>query len=255
MRDLRSSATANARTHYPSAESLGLAQLIHREVVASTMDEAHTLASGGAPAGTLVIADEQTRGRGRSGSSWTSEPGAGLWMTLIERPTDTAALGVLSLRVGMTLANALDAFADAASTPLRLKWPNDLYANDGGKLAGILIEARWREGALDWVAIGVGINLRVVSSEVTMAALRSDVSPAGVLQQVVPAMRAATAARGTLTEAELSQWNARDMARGRRLSLPLQGGCAGITAAGELLVQADDGQLHTIRSGSLVFAT
>lgn len=255
MRDSRLSAMANARTHYPSAESLDLAQLIHREVVASTMDEAHALASDGAPAGTLVIADEQTRGRGRSGSSWTSEPGAGLWMTLIERPTDTAALGVLSLRVGMALASTLDAFVDPASALLRLKWPNDLYANNGGKLAGILIEARWREGALDWVAIGVGINLRVVTSEVTMAALRSDVSPAGVLQQVVPAMRAAAATRGLLSDAELSHWNARDAARGRRLSHPLQGSCAGITAAGELLVRADDGQLHTVRSGSLVFAT
>jgi len=92
-----------------------------------------------------VIANEQTAGRGRGGKSWQSSPGAGLWLTLIERPADTSGLGVLSLRVGLAAAEALDRFAPE---PIRLKWPNDLYI-DRSKLAGILVEARWREQSVE----------------------------------------------------------------------------------------------------------
>src|SRR5258705_13323486 len=102
----------------------------------STLDVAHRIAAKGAPSGTLVIANEQTAGRGRGGKTWQSSPGAGLWLTLIERPGDTSGLGVLSLRVGLAGAQALDRFA---SEPIRLKWPNDLYT-DSGKLGGVLVE-------------------------------------------------------------------------------------------------------------------
>ena len=125
------------------------------ESTTSTLDVAHRKAGGGCPGGTLVVADRQTAGRGRSGTRWTSPAASGIWLTLIERPGDTSGLDVLSLRIGLRAARSLDRFA---SEPVRLKWPNDLFV-EGRKLAGILIEARWRESRLDWVAIGVGINV------------------------------------------------------------------------------------------------
>ena len=134
--------------HLPRVELL--------ESVGSTLDVAHELGVSGAGAGTLVVAEEQTAGRGRMGRTWRSEAGAGVWLTVIERPASAAGLEVLSLRVGMLVAPALDRFASSA---VGLKWPNDLYL-EGRKLGGTLIEARWREGIPDWVAIGVGINLR-----------------------------------------------------------------------------------------------
>ena len=82
--------------------------LIEYDEVGSTLDVAHTLAADGAAAGTVVIADAQTAGRGQRGRAWQSERGAGLWLTLIERPSDASALDVLSLRVGLALAPALD---------------------------------------------------------------------------------------------------------------------------------------------------
>ena len=94
----------------------------------STLDVAHRIAAEGAASGTLVIANEQTAGRGRGGKTWRSLPGAGIWLTLIERPADTSGLGVLSLRVGLAAAQALDRFA---SEPILLKWPNDLYTDSG----------------------------------------------------------------------------------------------------------------------------
>src|SRR5215212_7967195 len=126
------------------------------ESTTSTLDIAHRLAGEGARSGTLVIANEQTAGRGRGGKSWQSAPGAGLWLTLIERPTDGSGLGVLSLRVGLAAAEALYRFA---AEPIRLKWPNDLYV-DRRKLAGVLVEARWREQSVEWVAVGIGINVK-----------------------------------------------------------------------------------------------
>src|SRR6476661_5932067 len=180
------------------------------------MDLAHRLADEGAPAGTLVIANEQTSGRGRGGKSWQSSPGAGLWLTLIERPTDPSGLRVLSLRVGIAAAEALDRFAPE---PIRLKWPNDLYV-DHGKLAGILVEARWREQSVEWVAIGVGINVKAPENVATAAGLEPGTDRLEVLAELVPALRAAARATGPLDAGEREEFNARDLARGRRCVEP-----------------------------------
>src|SRR3569833_4688084 len=85
-------------------------RLIQFNEVTSTLDVAHDLAAKGADAGTLIVADAQTAGRGRMGRSWRSEKGAGAWLLFFERPRDASALEVLSLRVGLALATALDAF-------------------------------------------------------------------------------------------------------------------------------------------------
>lgn len=228
----------------------GLVALVHHARLGSTMDEAHRLAHAGAAAGTLVVADTQDGGRGRGGRSWASEPEAGLWMTLVERPRDPAALDVLALRIGMALADALAPYSDGA---IALKWPNDLYVG-AGKLAGILIEARWREAMPEWVAIGVGINRRVPAAYPGAAAVRADVSRETMLQAVVPPMRRAAAALGTLSPAECAQWAARDLANGRDITAPIAGRAAGIDATGALRVTAPDGTVRAVRSGSLVFA-
>ena len=93
---------------------LGVPRLVLRDCVTSTMDLAHALAQEGTEAGTLVLAEEQTAGRGRHGKRWASERGAGIWMTLVERPTDAPAVAVLSLRVGMAAARALRPWAPGA---------------------------------------------------------------------------------------------------------------------------------------------
>jgi BirA family biotin operon repressor/biotin-[acetyl-CoA-carboxylase] ligase len=213
---------------------------------ASTLDDAHALAAAGAPAGTLVLAEEQTAGRGRAGRRWASSAGAGIWLTLIERPNDPAAVEVLSLRVGMAAARALDRFA---GQPVRVKWPNDLHVG-ARKLAGVLIEARWREGRPDWVAIGFGLNV-VAPAEVPGAGLAPGVRRLEVLGELVPALRAAAGARGPLSAAEQERFAARDLARGRRCREPGPGMVLGITARGELRVAAAAGEA-TFRGGSLV---
>jgi BirA family transcriptional regulator, biotin operon repressor / biotin---[acetyl-CoA-carboxylase] ligase len=231
--------TLAARLGLPRVEAVG--------VLGSTMDAAHELAARGAPAGTLVIAEEQSAGRGRGGRVWTSGPGAGLWMTLVERPRTADGVDVLSLRVGLRLAPVLDRWTVA---PIRLKWPNDLYV-DGRKLAGVLIEARWRGAQPDWVAIGLGLNL-VAPPDLAAAALLGARAET-VLAEIVPALRAAAFARGPLTTGELAEFSRRDLAMGQRVSSPADGLVRGISSAGELLVETDAG-ITPHRAGSLVFA-
>jgi BirA family transcriptional regulator, biotin operon repressor / biotin---[acetyl-CoA-carboxylase] ligase len=217
------------------------------DTTTSTLDVAHRLASQGAPSGTLVIADEQTAGRGRDGKSWQSSPGAGLWLTLIERPKDTSGLGVLSLRVGLVAAEALDRFA---SEPIRLKWPNDLFV-DRGKLAGILVEARWRESTVEWVAIGLGVNVQAPENVAGAAGLEPGTDRLDVLGELIPGIRAAARAGGPLRAEEIEEFNARDLARGKKCVQPALGRVAGISPAGELLVALAD-SVTPFRSGSLV---
>jgi BirA family biotin operon repressor/biotin-[acetyl-CoA-carboxylase] ligase len=229
------------------ATMLALPAVELRERVASTLDVAHELGSEGAQAGTLVLADVQTAGRGRGGSEWNSPPGSGLWITIVERPTDTTGLQVLSLRVGLRSARALDRFAPE---PVRLKWPNDLYV-DHRKLGGILIEARWRKGRLEWVAIGIGVNVRMPDDVPMAGSLDSGIARLEVLGDLIPAIRSAAAATGLLSEIELAEWNARDLARGRSCSQPARGIVEGITPAGELRVALAD-SVARFSSGSLV---
>lgn len=222
------------------------------------MDEAHALAEQGAPAGTCVLADRQRLGRGRGGNRWQSQDHRGVWLTLIERPSDAAALDVLSLRLGLAIAQSLETVeANATRDPdgsssnaFTLKWPNDVFKGDG-KIAGVLVEARWREQSLEWVAIGVGINLAVPAGITGASAVRAQVSRDDVLRAVVPALRIAAAARGVLTSSELSEWHRRDRTVGCALLAPVVGVSLGITPHGALRVATGQGTEMEVRSGSL----
>jgi BirA family transcriptional regulator, biotin operon repressor / biotin---[acetyl-CoA-carboxylase] ligase len=235
------------------SDKLEATHVVRFDEVGSTLDVAHQLAAAGADAGTLIVADAQTAGRGRLGRAWRSERGAGIWLTLIERPREPSGLEVLSLRVGLVLAPALDAFATG---PVHLKWPNDLYVGER-KLGGVLIEARWREQSLEWLAIGVGINLRPPAAEPNAVGLRDGVSREDVLAKIVAPIRAAAAHGGRLARDELAAFAARDMAVGRRCVEPMVGIVRGISPSGALRVEvalSGDNRptLTEVRAGSLV---
>jgi len=216
--------------------------------VTSTLDVAHAVAAT-VPAGTLVLADEQTAGRGTQGRRWTSRAGDGVWLALIERPGDATALDVLSLRCGLYAAESLDELAPAA---IGVKWPNDLYVS-GRKLAGVLIETRWRGASAEWVAIGFGLNVAPPPLD-TGIGLAAGATRLDALARLVPALRRAAGATGHLTPDELARWQRRDVARGRSVAAPSHGTVAGISRAGELLVLGANGAEERHRSGTLTFA-
>ena len=227
------------------ARRLALPRVELLDAVTSTLDVAHAIAPE-APTGTLVLAERQTAGRGRHGRRWDSAGGGGIWLTLIERPQDPRALDVLSLRCGLGAAESLDALAGGR---IALKWPNDLYLA-GRKLAGILIETRWRGAAPDWVAIGFGLN--VVTPQLDSAiGLPPGTARLDALMRLIPALRGAAGGTGHLAAGELQRWRERDLAFGCAVSAPAAGVASGIDAAGELLIRESNGIVSRHRTGSL----
>lgn len=130
------------------------------ETTPSTMAEVQGLAESGAPEGTVVVAEEQTAGRGRHGRTWESAPYAGLWLSLLLRPDESPGrLGWLPLVIGLGVARSL---RELGADDAVLKWPNDVLLPGAagvesmpGKVAGILAE-RLHDGA---VVVGIGINV------------------------------------------------------------------------------------------------
>ncbi len=124
--------------------------------VGSTNDRAHVLAESGAVDGTLILAEEQTRGRGRRGRDWHSSPGRGIWLSLILRPEfpATQAPG-LSLVAGLSLAETIEDFAGISA---EVKWPNDCLVNNK-KTAGILTELSAEKQKINYIVLGMGVNL------------------------------------------------------------------------------------------------
>lgn len=130
----------------------------HR-TIGSTNDEAVDLARRGAPEGTLVIADEQTTGRGRSGRRWFTPAGAALALSVVLRPGPEWVTGGGLMALGsLALAEALE--RDGLRP--QIKWPNDVLVG-GRKLAGVLVEAAWTGRHLDFAVCGIGVNVRPAS--------------------------------------------------------------------------------------------
>lgn len=240
------------------AERWGVPQLLAYETVGSTMDAAHAAARTGAPDGTMIVADAQTAGRGRSGHVWVSPPG-GAWCSLVVRPSPSApidpiTLGVLTLRVGLACADALEALVGAPT--IGLKWPNDLWWGEA-KLGGVLTEAHWDGPQLGWLVVGIGINLArpegVQGAIRPAAALPGGASRLAVCAAMARAVRAAARRRGPLSREEQGAFAARDVLKGRLLAAPVVGEAAGITADGALVVLGPGRQPHYVRAGEVRF--
>ena len=132
--------------------------LIALDGVTSTNDEAVGLAAEGAGAGTLVWARSQSKGRGRRGRSWSS-PDGNLYLSLILRPGREARRAAeLAFLAAVAIGEGIAPLIPA-SVAVRYKWPNDVLLN-GRKVAGVLLETSLgTKGGLDWLVIGVGVNV------------------------------------------------------------------------------------------------
>jgi BirA family biotin operon repressor/biotin-[acetyl-CoA-carboxylase] ligase len=231
--------------------------------IGSTNDVVHELAAAGAAAGLLVLADEQTAGRGRLDRSWWAPPAASVLMSLLLRPALSARLaGQLPMCLGLAAVEGIEAV-----TGLRpaLKWPNDVVW-DGRKLGGMLTELRADGERLDYAVLGLGLNVNLTFDEpaadglaaiavsLRMAAGR----PVDRAALVIALLERCEAWYERLLSGESlhEAWASRLDTLGRQIivALPvgtLTGVAVGVTPEGALIVRRPDGTNETIWAGDV----
>ena len=240
-------------------------QLFCLDSVDSTNTYAKTLAASGAPAGTAVIADRQTGGRGRRGRSFYSPAGQGLYLSLLYRPQSDPARAV-NLTAYAAVAVCL-AIEKVSGLKPGIKWPNDIIT-DGKKLCGILtemsIEAETR--LTDYVVIGIGINvnqkpedfpeeIRDVAAGLAFASGRS-ISRAALAAAVINETDKAFACWESSGKAVYEQYCSRCLNIGRKIKLvrgqtETEAYAEGVDEDFRLLVRYPDGTHEAVGAGEV----
>jgi BirA family biotin operon repressor/biotin-[acetyl-CoA-carboxylase] ligase len=232
--------------------------------VASTNDELRRLAEEGAPDGLVVVAREQTRGRGRYGRSWASPPG-NLYASVLLRPDcDLAATAQLSLVAGLALGDACARLGPKGLT-IQLKWPNDVLIN-GAKTAGLLLEnAIWPDGRAAWVIIGSGVNIVSCPADTPYPAtsLTAEgfvpLAPLALLEAYLRALDAWLDKWRDLGFAAVRDtWRARSFGLGDQIRLRLEreelsGRFIDLTESGALLLEQAGGRRREIAAGEVFY--
>jgi BirA family biotin operon repressor/biotin-[acetyl-CoA-carboxylase] ligase len=234
-----------------------------RETLPSTSSAVADLAQGGTSEGLVLAAEHQTRGRGRLDRRWETPPRASLTFSVLLRPrVAPQRWPVLALLTGLAV---VDGIAAAGGPPVMLKWPNDVLAHDGLKVAGLLLERVDTEDGPAAV-VGVGLNVSAARSELPLPTAGSLVTAGMVgpersvlLRRVVEAL----ASRYDVWQSELSD-DALLAAYAERcdtlhrevlVHLPgdrtLRGQATGLDPHGALVVR-DDAGLHTVHAGDVV---
>ncbi|MBM3933601.1 MAG: biotin--[acetyl-CoA-carboxylase] ligase [SAR202 cluster bacterium] len=129
-------------------------RIVYEHTLGSTMDEARRLAEGVAEEGTVVIAEEQTKGRGRFDRTWHSPVGENLIFSVVLRPTQWQ-LNYVNMAATLAVAQTS---TDATGTPASIKWPNDVRIG-GRKVCGILIETSIVNADIKYAVVGIGFNV------------------------------------------------------------------------------------------------
>jgi BirA family biotin operon repressor/biotin-[acetyl-CoA-carboxylase] ligase len=248
----------------PLLNTHDLGQVIHHyDEIASTNDRARELAEEGSGHGELVIAEAQTSGRGRRGRSWSSPPGRNAYFSVILRPElPPARAPELTLLASVAICDALrQAGVDAA-----IKWPNDLLAG-GRKIAGILTELGVEGGKVQWVVVGIGINVNAVAvdfpeelRELATSVLLARGAPAPRALLVAACLAALEGWLDRHAEEGFSPvrqaWRERSDTLGREVTVrtasrDIVGMAEDVDAAGALLVRAG-GRLERVLSGDVL---
>jgi BirA family transcriptional regulator, biotin operon repressor / biotin---[acetyl-CoA-carboxylase] ligase len=230
--------------------------------IGSTNDRARELLDAADGDGSVVVADEQTAGRGRRGRSWASPAGRNLYVSVALVP-DLAAAD--AWRLGLATALAV---ADACETvaPVALKWPNDVVsAADGRKLGGLLIETMAEANRLRGAVLGIGINVNWLRAEMppelhATATSLADLAGAPVDRAaLLAALLDALEAEITGIEAGdsvLARYRSRCSTLGSAVEVetphgPLTGRAVDLDETGALVVEDGDGRRHTVTGGEV----
>ena len=221
------------------------------ERVDSTNDVAKAWLAAGAPEGGVVIANEQTRGRGRRGRRWRTPPKAALALSLILKP-EAAHLPRLNMLAALCVCELAE---EVGCKEVGIKWPNDIEI-DGKKVCGILPEALWQSDRLIGAALGIGVNVRVDFSRSPLrgraisledgAGRRLD--RAELIGALMRKLDGWYAQIGSPTL--LETWRSRLTTLNQAVVVDgLSGVAIDVTADGSLLIRDKDGQIHPTNEG------
>jgi BirA family transcriptional regulator, biotin operon repressor / biotin---[acetyl-CoA-carboxylase] ligase len=241
---------------------LPIGDLKYFDSIGSTNDEALAWAANDAKDLSLVVADEQTAGRGRLDRKWFTPPGTALAFSVILRPSSVEHPH-LSRMVGLAALSITDSFLARGLSP-QIKWPNDILLN-GRKVAGILIESVWSGEDVDCIVIGMGVNiLRGAVPDADMLlfpatsledALGHPVQRAEVLRDILAAL---IVLRPQLSTNEfMAKWEELLAYHGRQVRVELAGegavigSLSGLEMDGSLRLRDQDGKSLTVQFGDV----
>jgi BirA family biotin operon repressor/biotin-[acetyl-CoA-carboxylase] ligase len=236
--------------------------ILKYETLDSTNEEARRLAEAGEAGPLWIAAREQTTGRGRRGREWVSQRG-NLFATLLlrpQRPPDQCAQ--LSFVVALAVGDVVAGFAPSAW--VALKWPNDVLL-DNKKVAGMLLESSGAKARVDWLAVGIGINLANFPDGVEIPAT-SLAAVTGRAPDAEDALSRLAARWDAWYEAWMNSgfapirdaWLARASGLGERVNARLagrevQGVFEGLAEDGALIVREGNGKQTRIAAGEVFF--
>src|SRR5260370_36590900 len=142
-------------------------KILHYKRLQSTNTTAYRLAEQSAPEWTVVVADAQTKGRGRRGRRWES-PKGGLWFSILLRPNvPSPKLPLLQFLAAVATRQALE---NETGVSVKLKWPNDLVLGNA-KLGGILIESKTLADRISFAILGIGLNINQSKAQLPVEAI------------------------------------------------------------------------------------
>jgi BirA family biotin operon repressor/biotin-[acetyl-CoA-carboxylase] ligase len=235
-------------------------ETVYRVSVASTNTLAMELAQQGAPEGTLVIAEEQTAGRGRLGRRWLAPCGSSLLMSLIFHPQlPPTKVPQLTMICGLAVRQAI---REATGLPAQLKWPNDILIR-GRKTGGILTEASSLGEQLRYAVVGIGLNVNLTPEELPENFAATSI--AHELGRPLPRLPLVHKLLCQIEERYLdlytgaspvNEWSAALDTLGQRVRLSTpRGSWEGLAMAvdeeGALLLRLDDGQTKKVLAGDI----
>lgn len=242
-------------------------ELVGRSVVyfpqvESTNEVARRLGQQGAAGGTLVVADYQAAGRGRQGRRWQAPAGSSLLLSLLFRPPlAPAQIQRLTMICGLAVADAVQA---ETGLEVGLKWPNDVVIG-GKKAAGILTELELRGSEVDFVVVGIGLNVNLDPRSLPGDVLVPPASLSAVLGREVPRLPLLLSLLAAVEGRYLAlcrghsphrEWAGRLTTLGQRVVVSgagrrLEGVAVGVNAEGALQLRLDDGGRETVLAGDV----
>lgn len=216
------------------------------------------------PDGALVVADEQTGGRGRAGRRWYTPPGQAIALSVILRPDiDPDALHQITMLGGLAVVETVSAYVPGdLQADLSLKWPNDVLLAER-KLCGILTEAVWLGNMLQAVILGIGLNVHINFESTPLATIATSLHAhtsqpldrVTLVRQLVQRIEAWQPQLGT--EQLVNAWRAWLGTLGQTVDFQtvqhglISGQAVDVDASGALLIEDESGQRHRVRVGDV----